>query len=206
MASLNSERSCYQNINHLQRICLVFSLFLFLSIYASAQIVVDADSVAQLGQTYKLRYQYNFNDSTERIISPTWNWEKNIYGFEVLMGPSRSSQTSTSIKNGRTTTTYGETFTFLLSFNKEGQYSMPIMKAQTGSGKNLFSNSFSVRATKEAVSLSSNIPTSSKSSKNDLLVVEATFNKNCITLGDSVICEIRLYTNLNVSHMSMELQ
>ena len=167
MASLNSERSCYQNINHLQRICLVFSLFLFLSIYASAQIVVDADSVAQLGQTYKLRYQYNFNDSTERIISPTWNWEKNIYGFEVLMGPSRSSQTSTSIKNGRTTTTYGETFTFLLSFNKEGQYSMPIMKAQTGSGKNLFSNSFSVRATKEAVSLSSNIPTSSKSSKND---------------------------------------
>lgn len=202
MASLNSERSCYQNINHLQRICLVFSLFLFLSIYASAQIVVDADSVAQLGQTYKLRYQYNFNDSTERIISPTWNWEKNIYGFEVLVGPSRSSQTSTSIKNGRTTTTYGETFTFLLSFNKEGQYSMPIMKAQTGSGKNLFSNSFSVRATKEAVSLSSNIPTSSKSSKNDLLVVEATFNKNCITLGDSVICEIRLYTNLNVSHMS----
>lgn len=40
------------------------------STYVTAQIVVNADSVVQLGQTYKLRYQYNSNDSTERIISP----------------------------------------------------------------------------------------------------------------------------------------
>lgn len=169
---------------------------------AGAQIVVDADSVVQLGQTFKLRYQYSTNDLTERIVSPTWDWNNNSNGFDVLMGPSRSSQTSTTIKNGRTFTTYGETFTFLLSFNREGHFSMPIMKAHTYSGKKLTSSSFSVRATKEVVSLSSNAPTSTNSSKSDLLVVEATVNNNHISLGDSVVCEIRLYTNLNISQMS----
>lgn len=201
MASQIRKRICSQS-HHLQRICMTLGLFLSLPIYASAQIVVNADSVVQLGQTFKLHYQYSTNDSTERIVSPTWDWDKNGNGYDVLMGPSRSSQTSTTINNGRTSTTYGDTFTFLLSFNREGHFSMPIMKAQTTSGKELTSSSFSVRATKDAISLSSNAPTSTNSSKNDLLVVEATFNKNRINLGDSVICEIRLYTNLNISQMS----
>ena len=168
----------------------------------SAQIVINADSVAQLGQTFRLCYQYSTNDSIERIISPNWDWEKNNNGFDILMGPSRSSQTSTTVTNGRISTTYGETFTFLLSFNKEGNYSMPLMKAQTESGKNLVSKPFSVRATKEAVSSTSNNSSTQRTSKNDLLVVEATVNKHRISLGDSVICEIRLYTNLNISQMS----
>ena len=168
----------------------------------SAQIVINADSVAQLGQTFRLCYQYSTNDSTERIISPNWDWEKNTNGYDILMGPSRSSQTSTTFTNGRISTTYGETFTFLLSFNKEGNYSMPLMKAQTESGKNLVSRPFSVRATKEAVSSTSNNSSTQRTSKNDLLVVEATVNKHRISLGDSVICEIRLYTNLNISQMS----
>ena len=201
MASQISKRIRSQS-HHLQRICMAIGLFLSLPIYALAQIVVNADSVVQLGQTFKLSYQYSTNDSTERIVSPTWGWDKNSNGYDVLMGPSRSSQTSTTINNGRTFTTYGETFTYLLSFNREEHFSMPIMKAQTTSGKKLTSSSFSVRATKEAVPLSSNAPTSTHSSKNDLLVVEASFNKNRINLGDSVICEIRLYTNLNISQMS----
>lgn len=189
-------------IRHYLWLVICFCLSVYTTGEVSAQIVVSADSVVQLGQTFKLRYQYSTNDSTERIVSPTWDWDKNGNGYDVLMGPSRSSQTSTTIRNGRTSTTYGETFTFLLSFNREGHFSMPIMKAQTTSGKELTSSSFSVRATKDAVSLSSNATTSTNSSKNDLLVVEAAFNKNRINLGDSVICEIRLYTNLNISQMS----
>ncbi len=170
---------------------------------AGAQIVVDADSVVQLGQTFKLRYQYSTNDLTERIVSPTWDWNNNSNGFDVLMGPSYSSQTSTTITNGRISTTYGETITFFLSFNKEGNYSMPLMKAQTKSGKNLVSKPFSVRATKKETVLStSNTSSTQRSSKNDLLVVEATVNNNHISLGDSVVCEIRLYSNLNISQMS----
>ncbi len=177
-------------------------VFILANEQVTAQIVVNSDSVVQLGQTFRLRYQYSTNDSTERIISPNWDWEKNNYGFSILMGPSRSTQTSTTITNGRTSTTYGETFTFLLSFNKEGRYTMPIMNAQTSSGKKVFSKLFSVCATKEAVSSSSYISSTQKLPKNDLLVVEATVDKHHISLGDSVVCEIRLYTNLNISQMS----
>lgn len=167
----------------------------------AAQIVVDADSVVQLGQRFKLNYQYSTNDTTDKIVSPKWEWEKNNHGFDILYGPSRSTTTSTSSVNGRISTTYKETFYFTLSFNKEGCYTMPIMQAQTESGKNVSSKPFSVRATKDAESSESNA-SKHKPSKSDLLVVEATVNKDHISLGDSVVCEIRLYTNLDIRQMS----
>lgn len=143
----------------------------------AAQIVVDADSVVQLGQRFRLRYQYSTNDTTDKIVSPKWEWEKNNHGFDILYGPYCSTMTSTSSVNGRISTTYEETFSFILSFNKEGCYTMPIMQAQTESGKNVSSKPFSVRATKDAVSSESNTY-NHKPSKNDLLVVEATVNKD----------------------------
>lgn len=168
----------------------------------AAQIVVDADSVVQLGQRFRLRYQYSTNDTTDKIVSPKWEWEKNNCGFDILYGPSRSTTTSISSVNGRISTTYEETFYFTLSFNKEGCYTMPIMQAQTESGKNVSSKLFSVRATKDAESSESNT-SKHKPSKSDLLVAEATVNKDHISLGDSVVCEIRLYTNLNIGQMSL---
>ena len=168
----------------------------------AAQIVVDADSLVQLGQTFKLRYQYSTNDSTERIVSPKWDWEKNNHGFDILYGPSRSTMTSTIRANGRISTTNKETFTFTLLFNKEGCYTMPIMQAQTESGKNVSSKPFYIRATKDTLLSESNISSIHKPSKNDLLVVEATVNKDHISLGDSVVCEIRIYTNLDIRQMS----
>ena len=175
-----------------------FLLLILANGQVTAQIVVKSDSVAKLGQTFKLNYQYCTNDSTERIVSHNFEWEKNNSGFDILMGPSRSTQTSTKVTNGKISVTYGETFTFLISFNKEGRYNMPIMKAQTSSGKEVVSKPFSVRVNKEAVSSTPNISSTQKPLKNDLLVVEATVNKHRISLGDSVECEIRLYTKYSV--------
>lgn len=168
----------------------------------AAQIVVDADSVVQLGQRFNLRYQYSTNDTTDKIVSPELEWGENNHGFDILYGPSRSAMTSVSRVNGRISTSYKVTFTFTLSFNKEGCYTMPIMQAQTESGKNVSSKPFSVRVTKDAVSLESNT-SKHKPSKNYLLDVEATVNKDHISLGDSVVCEIRVYTNSDISQMSL---
>lgn len=169
----------------------------------AAQIVVDSDSVVQLGQRFKLNYQYSTNDTTDKIVSPEWEWGENNPGFDILYGgPSRSTRTSISRVNGKISTSYKVTFTFTLSFNKEGCYTMPIMQAQTESGKNVSSKPFSVRATKDAVSSEPNA-SKLKPSKSDLLVVEATVNKDHISLGDSVVCEIRLYTNSDIKQMSL---
>lgn len=197
-------RSAQGNSGTCKFLYMVLCFFMLVSAteQIAAQIVVDADSVAQLGQRFRLRYQYSTNDTTDKIVSPKWEWEKNNHGFDILYGPSRSTTTSTSSVNGRISTTYEETFSFTLSFNKEGCYTMPIMQAQTESGKNVSSKPFSVRATKDAVSSESNTY-NHKPSKNDLLVAEATVNKDHISLGDSVVCEIRLYTNLNIGQMSL---
>ena len=184
------------------RIVLCFFLCIAANMQSVAQIVVDADSVVQLGKTFRLRYQYSYTDSTEKILSPNWEWEKNHPNYEVLMGPSRSTRTSYQMTNGGMTATYGETFTFLLTFSQEGRYTMPMMKAETRSGEKLTSELFTVRATKEAVASTPRISSSEKSSKNDLLVVEASVNKSRLSLGDSAECEIRLYTNLNVSQVA----
>lgn len=180
---------------------LCFFMFVSATEQIAAQIVVDADSVAQLGQRFKLNYQYSTNDTTDKIVSPEWEWGENNHGFDVLYGPSSSTRTSISRVNGKISTAYQVTFTFTLSFNKEGCYTMPIMQAQTESGKKVSSKPFSVRATKDAESSESNA-SKHKPSKNDLLVVEATVNKDHISLGDSVVCEIRLYTNLYISQMT----
>ena len=184
-----------RNYHYLQ---LVLCLFLstYISMQTSAQIVVNADSVVQLGETYKLCYQYSDKDSIDGIVSPSWDWEKNAYGYEVLVGPTRSLQSSFALVNGQITTIHEETFTFLLNFNREGLYSMPIMKAQTVLGEEVTSKPFVVRVTKDPVPSSSN-----DISSNDLLVIEATIDKNHIVLGDSIECEIRLYTNMNVTQL-----
>ena len=182
-------------------------LFVFISIHATGQviddkvynqIVVKADSVVLLGKQLRLQYEYNTKDPSEKIVSPIWNWDKNKHNYEILLGPNHSSNQSYSHINGKTEESYGETFTFILSFSKEGIYTLPPMIAKTTSGKELLSKSIVVRATKRPV-LSTN---SLEAQNGKLFVLEASVNKNQIKLGDSVICELRLYTNLIVTQLS----
>ena len=48
-----------------------------------------------------------------------------IKGFDVLMGPSRSQQSSTQIVNGNVTSTSSITFTYILMANNAGEYTIP---------------------------------------------------------------------------------
>ncbi|MEG0454633.1 MAG: BatD family protein, partial [Bacteroides sp.] len=48
-----------------------------------------------------------------------------IKGFDVLMGPSRSQQSSTQIINGNVSSTNSITFTYILMATTEGNYTIP---------------------------------------------------------------------------------
>lgn len=166
------------------------------------QIIVKADSLVQLGKQYRLSFEYNTNDSTERIDSPSWDWDKNRDSYTILNGPSTSTSTNISIKSGKTTISYDKTFSFTIVYNKEGLITLPPMIAKTASGKMLQSDSIKVTVTKQTLKTS---PPSSektaKSSKNDYLFMETTVNKNHVELGDSIECEVRLYSNMNVTQL-----
>ena len=180
---------------------------IFISLNAKCQanmvygdIVVKSDPVVQVGKEFRISYSFNSKDSTEKIVSPTWNWDMNN-NYDILMGPSHATQSSTTFVNGKKSISFGETYMFLLSFKKEGLFTLPSMSAKTSSGKELKSKSIKVRVINQDRSSTDASDTPFKPSKEELLVMEVSVNKNRIELGDSVECEIRLYTKMNIAQI-----
>lgn len=66
-----------------------------------------------------------------------------IKGFDVLMGPSRSQQSSVQIVNGKTTSTSSITFTYILMATTEGSFTIPGATI-TADGNQMISNSVQV--------------------------------------------------------------
>lgn len=160
------------------------------------QIMVKADPTIQVGKNIRICYQYSYMDSLDEIKTPQWNWGCGDY--EVITGPSTSYQTSHSITNGKMKTTYSVTFTFVLRFLRIGEFTLPPMTAILANGKNVTSKPFTVRVTSLPIDKQAGTSSESIVPKGKLLVVEAHINKNKIVLGDSVECEVRMYTDMNV--------
>ena len=72
------------------------------------------DAVA-VGDQFRLSFVVSSTDIKD-FRAPT------IKGFDVLMGPSRSQQSSVQIINGNTTSTRSVTFTYILLATSEGTY------------------------------------------------------------------------------------
>lgn len=67
-----------------------------------------------------------------------------IKGFEVLMGPSRSQQSSMQIVNGVSTSTSSITFTYILMATAEGSFTIPGATI-TANGNQMVSNSVHIK-------------------------------------------------------------
>ena len=72
------------------------------------------DAVA-VGDQFRLSYTITTQE-VRNFRAPS------IKGFDVLMGPSRSTQSSVQIINGKTTRTQSITFTYILMAKAEGEY------------------------------------------------------------------------------------
>lgn len=67
-----------------------------------------------------------------------------IKGFDVLMGPSRSQQSSVQMVNGQTTSTSSITFTYILLANVEGSFTIPGATI-SADGNQIVSNSVKIK-------------------------------------------------------------
>jgi hypothetical protein len=70
------------------------------------------------GDQFRLTYTVN-TQKVRDFRAPS------IKGFEVLMGPSRSTQSSTQIINGSVTSSSSITYTYILMAEKEGTFTIP---------------------------------------------------------------------------------
>ena len=105
-------------------------------------IKIEADTIAQLGENYKIYYICEDTNSVPDVISVQHDWNKDDYTVE---GPSHHSSSGISFRDGKQSHDYKTTYQYTLKFKKEGVYSIPPVKFKLANGKQLTSDSIIVR-------------------------------------------------------------
>lgn len=93
-------------------------------IFANAQITVHAPQQIGVGEQFRLQYSVSTTDVKGFRAGNIPD------AFDVLMGPSTSTQQSFQMINGRTTSSSSVTYTYILCANKKGTFTIPGARAK----------------------------------------------------------------------------
>ena len=99
--------------------------------------VASAPDVVVVGDQFRLSYTVT-TQKVKDFRAPS------IKGFDVLMGPSRSEQSSTQIVNGSVSSTSSITFTYILMANTAGEFTVPGASI-VADGNQMISNSVKIK-------------------------------------------------------------
>lgn len=105
----------------------------FVAAQADVKVTASAPDVVVAGDQFRLSYKVNTQDISD-FQAPSIN------GFDVLIGPSRSSQSSFQMINGKTSQSSSVTFTYVLCARKAGNFTINGATVTSG-GKKYKSNS-----------------------------------------------------------------
>lgn len=157
----------------------------------------SAPDVVVVGDQFRLTYTVTTQKVKDfRVPS--------IKGFDVLMGPSRSQQSSTQIVNGSITSTSSITFTYILMANATGEYTIPGASI-IADGNQMLSNSVKIKVlpqeqggNEDQSSGSSSARSSSSSSgmgvSNQDLFITATASKTNVYEQEAFVLTYKIYT------------
>lgn len=156
------------------------------------------DAVA-VGDQFRLSYTVTTNEVRNFQVS-------SIKGFDVLMGPSRSTQRNVQIINGKTTSTNSVTFTYILMAKAEGEYTIPGASI-TADGNQMVSNAVTIKVIPADKTTSSqgggngNASASGRQGKtiaNDDLFITATVNKTKVYEQEAFLLTYKIYTAVDL--------
>ena len=126
---------------------LPFYLLVFLPLSAMAQTLkANAPQQVAVGQQFRLTYTVNSQD-----VSNFRMGQIPSDAFEILMGPSTSTQSSFSMVNGRTTQSSSVTYTYILSALKNGTFTIPAATINVD-GSQISSNALKIQVSGTAQS------------------------------------------------------
>ena len=162
----------------------------------------NAPEVVVSGDQFRLSYTIN-SQKVRDFRAPS------IQGFEVLMGPSRSTQSSTQIINGNVTSTSTITFTYILMAGKEGTYKIPGATI-VADGNNYTSNSVEIKVLPPDQSSGAGSGNSKNSSRNQAnsgkitdkeLFMMATASKTNVYEQEAILLTYKVYTQVNLTEL-----
>ncbi len=193
----------------MRRLFFLFIAFFTINlVYANSKVTFTAsapDAVA-VGDQFRLSYTIT-TQSIRDFRAPS------IKGFEVLMGPSRSQQSSTQIINGNVSSSSSITFTYILMANTEGTFSLPGASI-VANGNQMVSNSVKIKvlpadksgSTGGGTSSSSQGRSSSTSSLGNIsskdLFITATASKTNLYEQEAFLLTFKIYTLVTLRNFS----
>ena len=187
---------------------LLISLFAVLNIWADdkPQFTTSAPDVVVNGDQFRLSFTIN-TKKVKDFRAP------NIQGFDVLMGPSRSEQSSVQIINGKQTSSQSITYTYILMATKEGTFTIPGATI-VADGQPLKSNQVNIKVlppdkTSNAsqggkggsVGSTSNASSGGRISNNDLFIT-ATASKTTVYEQEAILLTYKVYTVVDLRSLN----
>ena len=188
---------------------MIFLLVSALGGYAKDEIsfTADAPEVVVSGDQFRLTFTVN-SQKVKDFLAPS------VQGFDVLMGPSRSQQSSTQIINGKVSSSRSITYTYILQANDEGSFNIPAASIVV-EGEKYFSNALTIKVLpqeKEDGNTSSN--GGGQSSRGQIagsritdkeLFITATASKTNVYEQEAILLTYKVYTQVNLTHLPYEM-
>lgn len=191
-------------MNRTHSIILLFLLMIVSA--ATAQIRVVAPSKVAVGEQFRLQYVVSTTDVKGFRAGNIPD------AFEVLMGPSTSTQQSFQMINGRTTSSSSVTYTYILSAEKNGTYTISGAKARVD-GKDVTSQPVTITISGKAQSPQRQQgggmqsqrgaqvrPSGSHISGNDLFI-KVSANKQRVHEQEPILLTYKVYTQVELTQL-----
>lgn len=167
--------------------------------------VAEAADVVVSGDQVRLVFTVNSQEIKD-FRAPS------IKGFDVLMGPSRSQQSSIQIINGKRTSNSSTAFTYILLAGSPGTYTIPAASVEVN-GEKVFSNAISIKVLPQdqtsgnsgnngggSASSSRSQAAGSRISANDLFIT-ATASKTTVHEQEAILLTYKVYTVVNLRQL-----
>lgn len=183
---------------------LIFLLIAVMTVNLSAwadgkvSFTASAPDAVAIGDQFRLSYTVTTSKIRD-FRAPS------IKGFDVLMGPSRSQQSSTQIVNGNVTSTNSITFTYILMATTEGSFTLPGATI-TADGDQMVSNSLKIKVLPADADAgasagsggqsgnANNRASSGSSISNQDLFITATASKTNVYEQEAFLLTFKIYT------------
>ncbi|MGL4363666.1 MAG: BatD family protein [Bacteroidales bacterium] len=146
---------------------------------------VQAPRVVNVGETFRM--SFITNSKVDNFIPPS------IEGFRVIAGPAQSTSNSVSIVNGKVTQSTSISFSYTISAEQEGKFTIGSAKVKHG-GQEARTQPFAIECVKE-----SNPPQGGSSAQKTAnadgrgIFVNVVLSKREVYLGESLVASTKLY-------------
>ncbi|MFV0398371.1 MAG: BatD family protein [Bacteroidales bacterium] len=185
----------------MKKIIIILIALISATVYSVAQVTFKASAPSTVVMNQQVRVSYTITGDAKEFRAPEFK------GFEVLMGPSRSTSSSTSIVNGKVNSEYSITFTYILRPLEVGTFTISEATALVDGGR-YTSNPLTIKVIKEDNSSSNAQPgrgnsgiseSGSTNITSENLFIRMSLSKQTVYEQESLLATFKLYSRHDVS-------